>query len=64
MQLPLTLMRFLDLANADNARIWWAIREYAIVDSLDERTDLEVQRMGALPASCTRFQACPSTLVL
>jgi len=33
---------FLDLANADNARIWWAIREYAIVDSLDERVDLEV----------------------
>jgi len=33
---------FLDLASADNARIWWAIREYAIVDSLDERVDLEV----------------------
>lgn len=33
---------FLDLAHADNTRIWWAIREYAIVDSLDERVDLEV----------------------
>merc|ERR1719473_2667434 len=33
---------FLDLSNPDNTRIWWAIREYAIVDSLDERVDLEV----------------------
>merc|ERR1719235_2778593 len=33
---------FLDLSNADNTRIWWAIREYAIVDSLDERVDLEI----------------------
>ena len=40
---PLTGPRFLDLASADNARIWWAIREYAIVDSLDERVDLEVR---------------------
>jgi hypothetical protein len=33
---------FLDLSRPDNTRIWWAIREYAIVDSLDERVDLEV----------------------
>lgn len=33
---------FVDLAQADNMRIWWTIREYAIVDSLDERVDLEV----------------------
>jgi hypothetical protein len=33
---------FLDLTDADNTRIWWALREYAIVDSLDERVDLEV----------------------
>merc|ERR1719478_939374 len=33
---------FLDISNADNTRIWWAIREYAIVDSLDERVDLEI----------------------
>jgi hypothetical protein len=33
---------FLDLTNPDNTRIWWALREYAIVDSLDERVDLEV----------------------
>merc|ERR1719326_2314323 len=33
---------FLDISNPDNTRIWWAIREYAIVDSLDERVDLEI----------------------
>merc|ERR1719453_3027394 len=33
---------FLDISNSDNTRIWWAIREYAIVDSLDERVDLEI----------------------
>merc|ERR1719331_2952398 len=33
---------FLDISNADNTRIWWAIREFAIVDSLDERVDLEI----------------------
>jgi len=33
---------FLDLSWPDNTRIWWAVREYAIVDSLDERVDLEV----------------------
>merc|ERR1719379_894590 len=33
---------FLDISDPDNTRIWWAIREYAIVDSLDERVDLEI----------------------
>jgi len=33
---------FLDISSSDNTRIWWAIREYAIVDSLDERVDLEI----------------------
>jgi hypothetical protein len=33
---------YLDISSPDNTRIWWAIREYAIVDSLDERVDLEI----------------------
>merc|ERR1719174_3681954 len=33
---------FLDISDPDNTKIWWAIREYAIVDSLDERVDLEI----------------------
>jgi len=33
---------FLDLSHVGNLKIWWAVREYAIVDSMDERIALEV----------------------
>merc|ERR1719313_1206705 len=33
---------YLDISSPDNTRIWWAIREHAIVDSLEERVDLEI----------------------
>jgi hypothetical protein len=44
---------FLDISNPDNTRIWWAIREYAIVDSLDERVDLEIVLGVAVFYICT-----------
>lgn len=39
---------FLDLTKSANLRIWWALREFAIVDSMDERVALEVVLSMAL----------------
>lgn len=39
---------YLDLTKCSNLRIWWALREFAIVDSMDERVALEVVLSMAL----------------
>lgn len=38
----------LDMTRASNVRVWWALREFAIVDSLDERIALELVVSAAL----------------